>query len=198
MDPFLNHVLDHNLFTPTITNSFYVSLTRIRHQVIFLLREMLPCGNYDEMCFSFQTSISLLMACFDAMAIFIEKKIASSPCPDVVFWDNPKTFIDPRFKKLKEIRDRTTEYMLKGGLTFYTLRSMSRYYFPWVPHAEMIDDNVWDIRFTIDLYTKSGPVVRDLIIPLFNDACDAYQEICKIVDITAKDIECLSVVCDSP
>ena len=189
MDPFLHHVLSNNLFTPNVTTSFYVSLVRIRHQIIFLLREMLPCGNYEEMCFSFQTSISLLMSCFDAMALFIEKKISSSPCPDIVEWDNPRVFIDPKFKSLKEIRDRTSEYILKGGITMNILRNMSRYYFPWIPNSELVEDNLWDIRFTIDLHTKSGPVVRDLLVPLYNDACEAYLEICRVLDISPNEID---------
>jgi hypothetical protein len=191
MDPFLHHVLGNNLFTPNVTMSFYVSLVRIRHQIIFLMREMLPSGNYDEMCFSFQTSLGLLMACFDAMALFTEKKLAPSPCPDIVEWDNPRVFIDPKFKNLKDIRDRTSEYILKGGITMNILRNMSKYYFPWIPHAESIDDNLWDIRFTIDLYTKSGPVVRELLVPLYNDACEAYLEVCKLMDITPNEIDLL-------
>ena len=104
-----------------------------------------------------------------------------------VYWDGHTTFIDSRFAELDKIKHRTTERVLKGGILAKSLRNLVKHYLPWVRLSGMPrGGNEYDILFPLDQAgNTSGPVLRGLLFPLFNDARDAYIAFGKIIDTTA-------------
>lgn len=94
-------------------------------------------------------------------------------------------FVHERFSVLKEIRDRTNTYLLKGGINVKAVRNFSKHYLPWLP-LPAVDPITcqFDIQFYIDSANtiRSGPILSGLLFPLFNDACDAYREIANLIN----------------
>ena len=157
---------------PGVMDTFYTGLDRVRDHLVSLLREAQPGGVHNQMCYHFQVASSLLMALLDGLAVYIEKKLAIPPTRGIVYWAGANTFLDPRFAGLRAIRERTTEYIIKGGITARSLRNFAKHYLPWVPLSDC-RGGPWDLRFPINSTTKSGPILQGLLFPLFNDAREA-------------------------
>jgi hypothetical protein len=66
------------------------------------------------------------------MAVYVEKRCRPRPS-GVVYWQDEKTFIDPRFQALRVVKQRTCDYIIKGGITARSLRNFSKHYLPWLP-----------------------------------------------------------------
>lgn len=137
----------------------------------------------------FQTGTGLLMALLDGMAVYVEKKVAVPPASGRVYWAGATTFIDPRFAALRAIQRRTTDYVIKGGITANTLRNFSKHYLPWVPLSGHAGDGMFDIMFPIDPVTKSGPVLSGLLFPLFDDAREAYLALGRLLGQNAEEAD---------
>lgn len=165
---------------PEVMRSFHTGPTKAREHLVKLMAEAQPGGSLEEMCCHFQVGTFLLMALLDGMAVFVEKKVATTSNNDVVYWDRDRTFVDPRFSELKAIKDRTAHYIIKGGITVNTLRNLSKHYLPWVPLSDC-SEGAWDLRFPIAENVKSGPVITGLLVPLFNDAVAAYVAFGKLI-----------------
>lgn len=164
---------------PGVMKSFHLALCRIREHVVAALREA-EGSNHALLCDHFHTATSLLTATLDGLAVYVEKKVQEPPAPGVVYWH--AAFTDPRFSALRTIRDRTNNYIIKGGIDTRALRNFAKHYLPWV-HLAAVDpaSGQWDIMFPTGMTSagqqdKSGPVLRGLLVPLFNDACAAVRE----------------------
>lgn len=171
-----------------VMKSFQTGLERTRGQLLNIKKEVCPSRTHEEMCYHFHVGTSMLMALFDGMAVYIEKKVSSEPSTGVVYWQGEKTFIDPRFEALRIIKQRTCDYIIKGGITANSLRNFTKHYLPWLPLSDATSDGVWDLRFPIDSHNKSGPIHAGLLTPLFNDAVAAYVELGKLLNLAAVDI----------
>jgi hypothetical protein len=130
------------------------------------------------------------MSILDGMAVYVEKNVADPPLNGQVQWEGATTFVDPRFAELQAIQQRTTEYIIKGGITVKSLRNMGKHYLPWLPMADATGGS-WDIRFPINSNHKSGPVLSGLLFPLFRDACEAYAALGRLIEQTPMDIALL-------
>lgn len=126
-----------------VIKSFHTGLVRTRGHLLNIKKE--ACGgSHEEMCYHFHVGASLLMAVFDGMAVYVEKKLSSEPSSGVVYWQGEKTFIDPRFQTLRVIKQRTCDYIIKGGITASSLRNFSKHYLPWLPLSDATSGGVWD------------------------------------------------------
>ncbi|KAG2440394.1 hypothetical protein HYH02_010283 [Chlamydomonas schloesseri] len=144
---------------------------------------------HEELCYEFQVGTALLMSLLDGLAVYVEKKVASPPLAGKVYWESTTTFSDPRFAQLRTIQQRTREYIIKGGITVKSLRNFSKHYLPWLPLASMGSDGAWDIRFPVDERTRSGPVLRGILFPLFNDAREACVALGALIGQDVSGIE---------
>ena len=177
--------------------SFFTALDRTRVHLLSALKAAQPGGGagyaggqqslHEDMCYNFHVGTSMLMAFFDGLAVYVEKKVAHTSADGSVYWDGHTTFIDSRFAELYQIKQRTTERVLKGGISAKSLRNFVKHYLPWVRLSGMPrGGNEYDILFPLDQAgNTSGPVLRGLLFPLFNDARDAYIAFGKIIDTTA-------------
>lgn len=179
----------HDLFDPIaglndggVMRSFQTGLVRTRGHLVNVKIEACPGGSHEEMCYHFHAGTSMLMALFDGMAVYVEKKVSADSSSGVVYWQGDRTFIDTRFHALRTIKQRTCDYIIKGGITANSLRNFAKHYLPWIPLADSTGEGVWDLRFPIDAYHKSGPVHSGLLVPLFNDAVEAYVELGNLLD----------------
>lgn len=166
---------------PGVMRSFHTGLVKAREHLVKLLTEAQPGGSHEMLCYHFQVGTSLLMAILDGMAVFVEKKVAETPTDGNVYWERTNTFLDPRFAELKAIKDRTAEYIIKGGITVNSLRNLAKHYLPWVPLSDC-SGGTWDIRFPLTQTDKSGPVIKGLLLPVFNDAVAAYAALGKLIN----------------
>jgi hypothetical protein len=173
---------------PGVMASSYTGLDKIRDHLVSLLRETQPGGLHDQMCYHFQVATSLLMALFDGLAVYVEKKLATSPAPGIVYWAGTDTFLDPRFAELKAIREQTADYIIKGGITAKSLRNLAKHYLPRLPLADCTGA-AWDLRFPINSSTKSGPVMKGLLFPLFNDARKACNVLAKHLGQDVREVQ---------
>jgi len=173
-----------------VMRSFFTALDRTRLHLLNALKAAQQCGSHDDMCYNFHVGTSLLMAFFDGLAVYVEKKVAQPATYGIVYWDGSTTFMDSRFSELMEIKIRTTERVLKGGITAKSLRNLVKHYLPWVHLSKMPNmSNEYDILFPLDQQgNNSGPVIRGMLFPLFNDARDAYIAFGKIIGKSALSI----------
>ena len=169
-----------------VIGSFDLALRRIREHAVAALREA-EGGDHAALCYHFHAAASLLMATLDGLAVYVEKKVQDPPTKGIVYWHS--AFVDPRFRALRAIRDRTNAYIIKGGIDARALRNFAKHYLPWV-HLAAIDptSGKYDIMFPTGgatpagLPERSGPVLRGLLVPLFNDACAAVRELGALID----------------
>lgn len=168
---------------PGVIASFYTGLSRAREHLMNAFREAQPGGNHELLCYHFQVGTGLLVALLDGMAVYVEKKVADPPIQGRVYWAGANTFLDPRFAELRSIQQRTTEYIIKGGITVNSLRNLAKHYLPWLPLSDATSGS-WDIRFPINATHKSGPVLKGLLFPLFNDACESYIAFGRLIGQT--------------
>ena len=170
---------------PGVVASFDVALRRVREHIVAAMREA-EGTEHALLCYHFHVGTSLLMATLDGLAVYVEKKVQDPPAKGVVYWH--RAFSDPRFSTLREIRDRTNDYIIKGGIDARALRNFAKHYLPWVPLAA-IDraSGKYDIQFPTGgadgtgHAERSGPVLRGLLVPLFNDACAGVQELGALI-----------------
>jgi len=179
---------------PGVVASFRTGLRHARELLMNARIKAQPGGVHEEMCFYFQAGTGLLMALLDGMAVYVEKKVAVPSASGRVCWAGATTFVDPRFATLRAIQRRTTQYVLKGGITANTLRNFSKHYLPWVPLSGHAGDGLFDIMFPIDPVTKSGPVLSGLLFPLFplftvNDAREAYLALGRLLGQTCDEAD---------
>lgn len=162
-----------------VIGSFDLALRRIREHAVVALREA-EGGDHAALCYHFHAAASLLMATLDGLAVYVEKKVQDPPTKGVVYWHS--AFVDPRFRALRAIRDRTNAYIIKGGIDARALRNIAKHYLPWV-HLAAIDptSGTYDVMFPTG-QGRSGPVLRGLLVPLFNDACAAVRELGALID----------------
>lgn len=173
------------LNNPGVMRSFHTGLRHSRTHLMDALHQAQPGGDHETMCYHFQVGTSLLMSLLDGMAVFVEKKIAVPPTPGAVYWSAQATFLDPRFTELRTVQQQSNDRIIKGGITANTLRNLAKHYVPWVPLAALGSGSTWDIRFPIDAVTKSGPVLHDLLFPLYNDACAAHDALGRLLGVVA-------------
>eukprot|EP00798_Chlamydomonas_sp_ICE-L_P031020 gene31020-7114_t len=169
---------------PGVMRSFFNALRHIRAAAAAAL----PGDSQDDLCYNFHTGTALLVALLDGIAVYVEKKIQDPPADGDVYWDRDRTFLDPMFAELRAIKERTTEYIIKGGVTANTLRNFAKHYIPWL----RLSDNTyghWDISFPVNATTRTGPVLRGLLFPLFNDACDACDALGRMLNQAPEAIE---------
>lgn len=177
--------------TPGVADSFHSALQHTRRHIVEAVRNARTLDHHN-LCYNFQAGTSLLMATLDGMAVYVEKCIASPANSGRVYWaDERAVFVDPRFQALKEIRDRTNGYIIKGGVDANALRNFSKHYLPWLDvifkdPVTNEDDILFYIDRTKDM--RTGPILRGLLFPLFDDACKAYYEIAALLDQPAKNI----------
>jgi hypothetical protein len=155
---------------PGVLKSFSYGLDKAREHLIAAKRLVESGGKHEDLCYEFHVGTSLIMSLLDGIAVYVEKKVATPPVAGVVYWASASTFSDPRFAALKVIQQRTCEYIIKGGITVNSLRNFCKHYLPWLPLASCGNDGMMDIRFPVDASTRSGPVLRGILFPLFNDA----------------------------
>eukprot|EP00798_Chlamydomonas_sp_ICE-L_P001058 gene1058-3919_t len=172
---------------PGVMRSFHNALRHIRAHLMAALVAALPGGSQDDLCYNFHTGTALLVALFDGIAVYVEKKMQEPPADGDVYWDRDRTFLDPKFDELRAIKERTTEYIIKGAVTANTLRNFTKQYIPWLS----LSDNTghWDISFPVNATTRTGPVLRGLLFPLFNDACDACDALGRMLEQAPEAIE---------
>jgi hypothetical protein len=172
-----------------IAKSYHDGAQRVRLHIVSLIRAA-QLGPHEDVCYHFQVGTSLLMSLFDGLAVFVEKKLAAPPIQGIVYWKGAITFIDPRFEKLRIIQQRTNDYIIKGGITTNALRNFVKHYGPWLPLTNNSTGS-WDIAFYIDHDTKTGPIIKGLLRPLFNDFCEAYVELCALLSVQPMHIDSL-------
>jgi len=173
---------------PGVMRSFHNALRHIRAHLMAAAAAALPGGSQDDLCYNFHTGTALLVALLDGIAVYVEKKMQEPPADGDVYWDRDRTFLDPMFAELRAIKERTTEYIIKGGVTANTLRNFAKHYIPWL----RLSDNTyghWDISFPVNATTRTGPVLRGLLFPLFNDACDACDALGRMLNQAPEAIE---------
>ena len=68
-----------------VIKSFHTGLVRTRGHLLNIKKEAC-CGSHEEVCYHFHMGASLLMAVFDGMAVYVEKKVSSEPSSGVVYW----------------------------------------------------------------------------------------------------------------
>lgn len=162
-----------------VISSFHTALRHTREHVVSAMREA-QGDDHAAMCYHFHVGTSLLMATLDGLAVYVEKKVQDPPARGVVYWH--KAFVDPRFSALLAIRDRTNNYIIKGGIDVHALRNFAKHYLPWVRLAAVDTASAqYDIMFPVGATEKSGPVLRGLLVPLFNDACAAVRELGALI-----------------
>jgi hypothetical protein len=184
------------LNNPGVMTSFHTGLSRTREHLLNALREAQPGGNHEMLCYQFQVGTTLLVALLDGMAVYVEKKVATPPLNGRVYWTGAVTFLDPRFAELRAIQQRTTEYIIKGGISVNSIRNLVKHYLPWLPLSDATGGS-WDIRFPIDSTHKSGPLLSGLLFPLFNDARDAYAALGRLIGQAPLDIASLDAASSS-
>lgn len=188
------------LNSPGVLASFRTALTHSRAHIARALQLVCSGGNHEDICYEFQAGTSLLMALFDGIAVYVERKVASSPPPPgpghkPIYWAAASTFSDPRFDGLCTIKVRTSDYIIKGGITANSLRNFAKHYLPWVPLASIGPDGFWDIRFPLDAAgARSGPVLRGLLCPLFGDARAACIELGNLLGQDTSSIEAVPLL----
>eukprot|EP00798_Chlamydomonas_sp_ICE-L_P009306 gene9306-16440_t len=173
---------------PCVIRSFHNALRHIRSHLMAAAAAALPGCSHDDLCYNFQTGTALLVALLDGIAVYVEKKMQVPPASADVYWDRERTFLDPKFAELRAIKERTNENIIKGGVTANSLRNFSKHYIPWL----LLSNNTyghWDISFPVDATTRTGPVLRGLLFPLFNDACDACDELGRLLNQMPEAIE---------
>ena len=172
---------------PGVLASFIYGLAKAREHLIRAKRLVESGGRHEDLCYEFQAGTALLMSLLDGLAVYVEKKVATTPVTGRVYWASASTFSDPRFVTLKVIQQRTCEYIIKGGITVNSLRNFCKHYLPWLPLASSGADGPQDIRFPVDASTRSGPVLRGILFPLFNDAREACMALGGLIgqDVTA-------------
>ena len=164
--------------------SFRAGLCSTREHMVSALAEVLPGGDHETLCYHFQVSCSLLMSILDGIAVFVAKKVAVPPMAGIVYWKDARTFVDPRFAELQGVQQATVDRVIKGGISADALRNFAKHYMPWIVLASMgTGDTSWDVRFPIDGNLKSGPVIKGLRCPLFNDACNAYYALGQLLGV---------------
>ena len=170
-----------------LMRSFHTALDRTRAHLLSALRAAQPGGDHEDMCYNLHVGTSLMMAFFDGLAVYVEKKVACPPAAGPVYWDRPTTFIDPRFAELLAIKERTAERVLKGGISARSLRNFVKHYLPWVRLSGVArGGGEHDVLFPLGRAgDASGPVIRGLLFPLFNDARDACVAFGKVVGAAA-------------
>jgi hypothetical protein len=185
----------HDLFEPLaglnnagVAQSYHNGLLRVRQHIVALCREAQSGGSHEAVCYNFQVGTSLLMSLFDGLAVYVEKKLATPPTGGIIYWKDARTFVDPRFARLRAIQGRTEGYIIKGGITANTLRNFAKHYLPWLPLTDNSTGS-WDIAFPIDATTKTGPVIQGLLYPLFNDFRRAYIELCSLLNQPAAHVD---------
>jgi len=174
---------------PGVMISFHNALIHIRAHLMAASAAALPGCSHDDLCYNFQTGTALLVSLLDGIAVYVEKKMQVLPDAADVYWAQDRTFLDPRFAELRVIKERTTEYIIKGGVTANTLRNFAKHYIPWLILSIKTSGH-WDISFPVDATTRTtGPVLRGLLFPLFNDACDACDELGRLLNQIPEDID---------
>ena len=136
---------------PGVADSFHSALQHTRKHIVEAVRNARTLDHHN-LCYNFQACSSLLMATLDGMAVYVEKCIASPANSGRIYWaDERAVFVDPRFQALKEIRDRTNGYIIKGGVDAHALRNFSKHYLPWLDVISKDPvTNEDDILFYID------------------------------------------------
>ena len=172
------------LNNPGVMASFHTGIARTREHLMAALAAAQPGGNHETLCYHFHVGASLLSSILDGIAVFVEKKVSDPPMDGVVYWDGPRTFLDPRFAELRELQQTSTQRIIMGGISTNTLQNFAKHYLPWTG-LSCVGRSGWDIRFPIDANTKSGPVLRGLMFPLYNDVCDAYDALGRLLKIPA-------------
>jgi hypothetical protein len=163
-----------------VSDSFRAALLHVRRHFVDALKDASPGGSHDQLRYNFHIGTSLLMSTLDGLAVYVEMKVKSPPSVERIYWDSESTFIDPRFFKLRQIREKTSQLIIPGSLDVSAIRSVAKHYLPWVNIASMENGN-WDIRFPLSSTQKTGPVLRGLLFPLFDLACAAYYELAKLL-----------------
>ena len=105
---------------PGVMASFRAALGRVRRHMVDARAAAQPGapGGHEDVCYHFHASTALLMAVFDGLAVYVEKKVAPTPtAAAVVYWASSTTFVDPLFSKLRAVQQRTESYIIKGGIT---------------------------------------------------------------------------------
>lgn len=169
-----------------VVASFHTALRHTRGHVVAAMR-----GD-DDVWYHFHVGALLLLATLDGLAVYVEKKVQDPPARGTVHWHT--AFVDPRFSALRAIRDRTSGYIIKGGIDVHALRNLARHYLPWAGVDTRCDtrcDTRSDIMFLAGAEQKSGPVLRGLLVPLFNDACAAVQELGALIGQPAPHVHAL-------
>lgn len=170
---------------PGVIASFDQALRRVREHVVAAMREA-GGDSHTQLCYHFHVGTSLLMATLDGLAVYVEKKVQDPPAGGVVYWRT--AFVDPRFHALRAIRDRTNRLVIQGGIDANALRNFAKHYLPWL-HLAALDpeSRMYDIMFPTGSVDeagqpeRSGPVLRGLLAPLFNDACEAVRELGALI-----------------
>ncbi len=167
-----------------VAKSYHNGLLRAREHIVSLIAEAQPGGSHEKVCYHLQVGTSILMSLFDGLAVYVEKKLSDPPAEGIVHWKGARTFVDPRFADLRMIQQRTEGYIIKGGVTADTLRNFAMHYLPWMPLTDNSSGS-WDIAFPMgsSTDTKTGPVIKDLLRPLFNDFCQAYAVLCSLLKV---------------
>lgn len=170
-----------------VVNSFKVALEKTRHH----LSEGADAAaklKYEDMTYHFQVGTQLLMALFDGLAVYVEKKLKTKSTPGNIYWAREKTFSSPEHVGLKQIKERTQERRIEGDITADALRNFAKHYLPWLDLPSGGRGGIDDIRFKrkvvsdgIETVVTSGPVFRGLLHPLFNDARDAVAVLAKLL-----------------
>ena len=164
-----------------VSDSFKAALLHVRRHFVEALKYASPGGSHEQLCYNFHIGTSLLMSTLDGVAVYVEIKVKSPPSVGRIYWDRESTFIDPRFFKLRQIREKTSQLIIKGPLDVSAIRNFAKHYLPWVNIASMDSHGNWDIRFPLSSTQKTGPVLRGLLFPLFDLACAAYYEMSNLL-----------------
>ena len=125
--------------------AFHMGLRSSREHLQAALHQAYPNGSHAELSYNFYVGTALLMAIFDGMAYSQEHV----------------------FEKLVTIQKRSLDRDI-NGVTMATLRQdIVSGFKPWCVRAEETDN--CDVHLT----SGSGPLLRGLVFPLFNDAVEA-------------------------
>ena len=177
-----------------IIKAFHHCLTKTRTHILNTKMHASCGGCYEDMCYNFHVGTMLLMSFFDGRAVYVEKTIAQPPSQrNIVYWHDESTFLDPKFSTLKTIRDNTNNYIIRGGIDTHALRNFSKHYIPCLSISTSLGDGPQDIHFHINKERVTGPILKGLVFPLFNDAVHAYRELCRLMGGTQlPDVDMLS------
>lgn len=130
-----------------VLTAFHTGLRRSKEHLLAALHEAHPGGSHVELSYNFHVGVALLMAIFDGIALHSEKRV---------------------FATLLKVQERSLNRDINGATMATLHHDIVTGFKPWKVRVEKTDDT-WDVHLT----SGSGPLMRDLVFPLFNDACEA-------------------------